>query len=174
MLNENIKTFRKAKGLSQDELAIQLNVVRQTVSKWENGLSVPDSEMLVKLANTLETTVNALLSESVEPDIHSDLQVLANKLEVINAQLLNQRETRRKVWRTIFIILSVISVCVLLVGLAGFLRFQSAMSTIGGVDGPTAIFVTRSAYNPFSLIIAMLAMIISIIGIYKTQRASEC
>ena len=98
MLSDNIKILRKAKGLSQDELAIQLNVVRQTVSKWENGLSVPDSEMLVKLASTLETTVNALLSESVEPDIHSDLQVLANKLEVINAQLLNQRETRRKVW----------------------------------------------------------------------------
>ena len=40
MLNENIKNLRKAKGLSQEELAIQLNVVRQTVSKWEKGGSL--------------------------------------------------------------------------------------------------------------------------------------
>ena len=39
MLNENIKAIRKAKGLSQEELAIKLNVVRQTISKWENGVS---------------------------------------------------------------------------------------------------------------------------------------
>lgn len=39
MLNENIKNLRKAKGLSQEELAIKLNVVRQTVSKWEKGVS---------------------------------------------------------------------------------------------------------------------------------------
>lgn len=47
MLNENIKRARKAKGLSQEELAVKLNVVRQTVSKWENGLSVPDSDLLI-------------------------------------------------------------------------------------------------------------------------------
>lgn len=40
MLNENIKNLRKAKGLSQEELAIKLNVVRQTVSKWEKGVSL--------------------------------------------------------------------------------------------------------------------------------------
>ncbi len=40
MLDENIKQLRKAKGLSQEELAIKLNVVRQTVSKWENGVSL--------------------------------------------------------------------------------------------------------------------------------------
>ena len=39
MLNENLKNIRKTKGLSQEELAIKLNVVRQTVSKWEQGLS---------------------------------------------------------------------------------------------------------------------------------------
>jgi len=51
MLNENIKAIRKSKGLSQEELAVKLNVVRQTISKWEQGLSVPDSEWLfVRLA----------------------------------------------------------------------------------------------------------------------------
>ena len=40
MLSENIKVFRKSKGLSQQELAVKLNVVRQTVSKWEQGVSL--------------------------------------------------------------------------------------------------------------------------------------
>ena len=50
MLNKNIKALRKAKGLSQEELAIKLNVVRQTVSKWEKGLSVPDTGMVIQIA----------------------------------------------------------------------------------------------------------------------------
>ncbi|MBC8924487.1 helix-turn-helix transcriptional regulator, partial [Escherichia coli] len=49
MLNENIKAIRKSKGLSQEEIAIKLNVVRQTISKWEQGLSVPDSDMLISI-----------------------------------------------------------------------------------------------------------------------------
>ena len=65
MLNENIRSLRKNKGLSQEDLAIQLNVVRQTVSKWEKGISVPDAEMLIKIAQALDTTVNALLGEPV-------------------------------------------------------------------------------------------------------------
>ena len=51
MLNENIKAIRKSKGLSQQELAVKLNVVRQTVSKWEQGLSVPDSDMLLAISS---------------------------------------------------------------------------------------------------------------------------
>ena len=58
MLNENIRNLRKAKGISQEELAIKLNVVRQTVSKWEKGLSVPASSMLVSLAEELDTSVS--------------------------------------------------------------------------------------------------------------------
>ena len=65
MLSENIKRIRKSKGLSQEELAIKLNVVRQTVSKWENGMSVPDSCMLIMLADELNTTVSELLGEPV-------------------------------------------------------------------------------------------------------------
>ena len=55
MLSNNLKRIRKSKGLSQEELAIKLNIVRQTVSKWENGLSVPDSDMLITLADELDT-----------------------------------------------------------------------------------------------------------------------
>ena len=65
MLNENIKAIRKSKGLSQQELAVRLNIVRQTVSKWEQGLSVPDSDMLISLSEVLETPVSTLLGETV-------------------------------------------------------------------------------------------------------------
>ena len=64
MLNENIRLIRKAKGLSQEELAIKLNVVRQTISKWEKGLSVPDSDLLISLSEVLETPVSTLLGEN--------------------------------------------------------------------------------------------------------------
>ena len=67
MLNENIRAIRKSKGLSQQELAVKLNVVRQTVSKWETGLSVPDSDMLLVLSAVLETPVSTLLGETVAP-----------------------------------------------------------------------------------------------------------
>ena len=66
MLNENIRNLRKAKGISQEELAIKLNVVRQTVSKWEKGLSVPDSSMLISLAEELDTSVSTLLGETIQ------------------------------------------------------------------------------------------------------------
>ncbi len=67
MLNENIRALRKAKGLSQEELAVRLNVVRQTVSKWEKGLSVPDADMLVAIGEAFDTPVSVLLGETVAP-----------------------------------------------------------------------------------------------------------
>ena len=70
MLDENIKQLRKAKGLSQEELAIKLNVVRQTVSKWENGLSVPDSSMLISLADEFGGSVSDLRGEAISDCVH--------------------------------------------------------------------------------------------------------
>ncbi len=86
MLNENIKKLRKAKGLSQEELAIKLNVVRQTVSKWENALSVPDSSMLIKLADELDTSVSILLGETVQEEFSDEenIKAISEKLEVMN------------------------------------------------------------------------------------------
>ena len=76
MLNENIKTLRKSKGLSQEELAVRLNVVRQTVSKWEQGLSVPDSDMLIAISEALETPVSALLGENITAAPADDLRAI--------------------------------------------------------------------------------------------------
>lgn len=111
MLKDNLKTLRKNKGLSQEELSIKLNVVRQTISKWELGLSVPDAEMLITIANFFETPVNELLGENIEEKEKSKINEIAEKLEVINEQLaIKQKQNRKKiikylVFLDIFIIL---------------------------------------------------------------------
>ena len=62
MFSDNVKKFRKVKKLSQEDFAMKLCVVRQTVSKWEKGLSIPDIEMLLKIAEVLEVSINELVS----------------------------------------------------------------------------------------------------------------
>ena len=108
MLNENIKEIRKSKGLSQQELAVKLNVVRQTVSKWEQGLSVPDSEMLISISELLETPVSTLLGETVIETEVDSLKAISEKLEVINLQLAQRKTMRRKILHWLFISLCVV------------------------------------------------------------------
>lgn len=98
MLSKNIQMIRKSKGLSQEELAVRLNVVRQTVSKWERGLSVPDSEMLISISDILETPVSILLGETGEDaEVPADdLKTIAEKLEIINLQLAKNQAAKRK------------------------------------------------------------------------------
>lgn len=84
MLNENIKAIRKSKGLSQQDLADKLNVVRQTISKWEQGLSVPDSDLLIALSEALETPVSTLLGETVTESEADQVKALSERLEIIN------------------------------------------------------------------------------------------
>ena len=105
MLNENLRALRKSKGLSQEELAAKLYVVRQTVSKWEKGLSVPDSDMLISISEALDTPVSVLLGETVEEKKPDELKVISEKLEVINLQLAQNRESRRKAVHFLFIAL---------------------------------------------------------------------
>ena len=110
MLKDNLKTLRKNKGLSQEELSIKLNVVRQTISKWETGLSVPDAEMLVKISELFETPVSEILGESIEEKETNDLKVISEKLEVINEQLSISQKQKRK--RKIMVLL-IIDICLI-------------------------------------------------------------
>ena len=112
MLSENIKAVRRSKGLSQEGLAIKLNVVRQTISKWEQGISVPDADMLVSLAQTLETPVSTLLGETVAEEKTDDLKTISEKLEVINLQLARRKAIRQRVLHWTFILLCAIIVAV--------------------------------------------------------------
>ncbi len=123
MLNENIKNLRKAKGLSQEELAIKLNVVRQTISKWEKGLSVPDSSMIILLAEELDASVSTLLGETVQEEClnEENMKSISEKLEVINLQLAKRSEMRIRTTRYLLI-----SLCaIIIIGFIGFMVIGS-------------------------------------------------
>lgn len=181
MLSDNIRNLRKTKGWSQEELAIKLNVVRQTISKWEKGLSVPDSEMLIRIAEELDTTVGVLLGEPELTDKKSaenlELKEIAAKLEFLNEQFAKRSERQRKIWRIIFIALGVFVIFTLFYETAGFLYFRAVMenmdadtSIIGGYDGPTSIYVSNMSFGTGKLILTLLVAVLSIVGIYKTRR----
>ena len=177
MLSDNIKYLRKEKGLSQEDFANRLNVVRQTVSKWENGLSVPDAEMLVKIATELDTTVNILLDTTTKTEQNSDLKEIEIRLDAINNMIEKQNEKRRKFWRVISICFSIITIVMLIGCAAGYIYFKivtnninTDIATIGGYNGPTNIFVTHSTLRPVIPVITLILAGISFIAIYKTRK----
>ena len=183
MLKDNIKNFRKAKGLSQEELAIKLSVVRQTISKWEQGLSVPDASMLIQIADALGTNVNTLLGDTVEePEEQETIGVLSAKLELLNEQYSKQNERRRKIWRAIFVVIGIaagLSLIKYLLLFSTIFRFQNMMGTssgdasvtvIGGADGPTSFFVSSYFSMFLPVIITILVAVGSVFGIYYTRK----
>ena len=111
MLKDNLKTLRKNKGLSQEELSVKLNVVRQTISKWESGLSVTDAEMLISISEVFETPVSEILGENIEEKEKNDIKVISEKLEVINERLSMKQKQKRK--RTINFLI-IMDVCIIL------------------------------------------------------------
>lgn len=120
MLSENLKKLRKAKGFSQEELAIRLNVVRQTVSKWEKGLSVPDADMLLKIAENLEVSVSELLGAEFETNTDSSI---VDQLTRINEQLAVKNRRARRIWKAIAgILIAIVLFNVLTVALFYCLR----------------------------------------------------
>ena len=99
MFAENLKALRRARGLSQEELAGRLHVTRQTISKWENALSVPDAELLIRLAEELEVPVSRLLGGPVETEEAPD-QVAA-RLAELNRLLAERNRRSRRIWRAV-------------------------------------------------------------------------
>lgn len=105
IFGENLKTLRKQKVFSQEELATRLHVVRQTISKWEKNLSVPDADTLIRLAEILEVSVSELLGEKIENEnTASDVAV---QLSRINEQLAIKNRRSRRIWKVIAIIVVV-------------------------------------------------------------------
>ena len=113
MLNENLKKLRKQKGFTQEELAAQLHVVRQTVSKWEKGVSVPDAQTVSRLAEIYEVNVSDLLGTVTIPDHRED--TIAQELEKINRQM----TARSRMLRTLWNILTVVGILVMIRVLSG-------------------------------------------------------
>ena len=119
MFNENLKTMRKAKGYTQEELAIKLNVVRQTVSKWEKGLSVPDVDVLSKIADILDTKVSILLGGTITDEDDND--VIAEQLAKISEQMAIKNRRSKTIWKIVGIILLTILVLNILLVIFGVL-----------------------------------------------------
>lgn len=169
MLNENLKAIRKAKGLSQEELAVKVNVVRQTISKWEQGLSVPDSDLLIALSEALETPVSTLLGEPVteaesKPD---DLKAIAEKLEVINLQLAQRKNARRKAIHGILIILCAGIAAVL----AALMAWDSPYLNWDYSDPETAVTgVVLHILEWLFVRIAPLIFIATAVGVFLTRK----
>ena len=99
MFGENLKAMRKAKGYTQEELAIKINVVRQTVSKWEKGLSVPDADVLSQIAEVLDTKVSVLLGGTITEE--ADKDAVAEQLAKISEQLAIKNRRSKAIWKTI-------------------------------------------------------------------------
>lgn len=108
MFSKNLKTLRKQNGFSQEELASRLHVVRQTISKWEKNLSVPDADTLIRLAEILEVSVSELLGSKIENENGNVTNDVAEQLSRINEQLAMKNRRSRRIWKTIVIILATI------------------------------------------------------------------
>lgn len=167
MLSENIKAVRKSKGLSQEELAVKLNVVRQTISKWEQGLSVPDADMLISLSEALETPVSVLLGESVAEAKADDLKAIAEKLEVINLQFARQKAARRKALRWLLIALCAVTLIIA----AALILLNSPYLGWNYSDPETA--VAGAAFHAFEWLFVRLAPLVligAVIGLVLTRN----
>ena len=167
MLSENIKAVRKSKGLSQQELAVKLNVVRQTVSKWEQGLSVPDSDMLISLSEVFEIPVSMLLGETVVETEVDGLKAISEKLEIINLQLAQRKTTRRKMIRWLLI-----SLCAMIaVGFAALGIVNSPYLGWDYRDPETAVLgVAMHSFEWLFVRVAPILFIAAIIGIIFTCK----
>ena len=167
MLNENIKAIRKSKGLSQEELAIKLNVVRQTISKWEQGLSVPDSDILLSISQALETPVSTLLGETVVESKVDDLKAISEKLEIINLQLAQRKTAGRNTLHWLLISASVVIAAIFAVLTA----LNSPYLGWDYADPETAVF--GASFHAFEWLFIRLAPMLltgAIVGIFFTRK----
>ena len=167
MLKENIKSLRKSKGLSQEELAIKLNVVRQTISKWEQGLSVPDAEMLISISEVFETPVSTLLGENISESKVDDLKAISEKLEIINLQLSQRKNERRKIIHWLLI-----SLCVIIVGIFIFLILLNSPYLNWDYNDPekAVLGVALHSFEWLFIRIAPIILIGLIVGMFLTRK----
>lgn len=121
MFANNLKEIRKSKGYTQEELATKIHVVRQTVSKWEKGLSVPDADMLLRIAEVLDVSTAQLLGAEITQDCSKN--ITAEQLARISEQLAIKNRRSKKIWKAIGIILLVfllVSIIITVLGVCAY------------------------------------------------------
>ena len=167
MLNENIKAIRKSKGFSQQDLADKLNVVRQTISKWEQGLSVPDSDLLIALSEALETPVSTLLGETVSESEADEVKALSEKLEVINLQFARKKALRRSALHWLLM-----AVCVGILAVAAVLAVVNSPYLGWDYSVPeTAVMgVAIHAFEWAFVRSAPFVLVAALVGVFLTRK----
>ena len=180
IMSEKIRFYRKKRGLSQQELADKLNVVRQTVSKWEQGLSVPDSQMLVALARELGISVALLLGEAELGDgneCDTCGLTLADNADNRNAESMGHFEGQRKVFRAFFIVFAVFFAVFILYDAADLIHclfsereILQQNSVIGGAVSKTGIYIFNLPLCILRYAVLSLLLGLCVTGIYKTQK----
>lgn len=169
MLSENIKAIRQSKGLSQEELAVKINVVRQTISKWEQGLSVPDSDMLISLSEALDTPVSVLLGEIVEQAEVNDLKVISEKLEIINLQLALSRNAKRK---KLLVFFSLLAVAIIAVWVLLIIYDSPYLGWDYGDPERAVVGVIFHAFEWFFVRLSPIVFVGTILGLYLVWKKS--
>lgn len=151
MFHENLKALRKEKGYTQESLAIALHVVRQTVSKWENGLSVPDAEMLQRIADALEVSISQLLGADILDNAENRNEV-AEMLAKINEQLAVRNRRGKLIFKIILAVLAFMIVMPLILSVLLMADFDSSLNTAAGktelhcvLDGK--VYICTVEYN---------------------------
>ena len=167
MLKDNLKLARKAKGLSQEELAIKLHVVRQTISKWEQGLSVPDAEMLISISEVFDTPVSTFLGENLSESKVDDLKVISEKLEIINLQLSQRKKEKRKIihW-------TLISLCIIIIIMFLFLILLNSPYFNWDYSKPenAVLGVTLHSFEWLFVRIGPIILMGLLIGVFLTRK----
>lgn len=192
MLSDNIQKYRKQKGWSQEELAVRLNVVRQTISKWERGTSVPDADMLIQLSDLLGVSVSTLLGIE-EKNWRAD--ALAEELAALNAELasrkrhsalLNEAANKRNLilflcFAALFIALAVREPIVSIVLIGGCVlaativlyRNLALLTRISTNDLRLGVLRLTTLVNIGIIFIAMLTALLSATGVLAFSEHSE-
>lgn len=140
MFSENLRTVRMAKGFSQQELAGRLHVVRQTISKWEKGISVPDADMLIRISEILELSVSELLGAKITEEMNQS--EVAEQLARINEQLAAKNRRTRRILRIVmgFLIgIVVFYIILLILSMASFNSFKNGKKVEVTAQTETAI-----------------------------------
>lgn len=191
MIEDNIKRLRKNAHMSQEDLAVHLAVTRQTISKWENGLSVPDAEMVIKIAELFHTSVNEILGVNVNHSVENLAEELAKANEIIaekNRLVRNMQLVEKKRGFIIFMCFlalffalliknHIVSICLIglcfLIALAVLYRNLALLTSVSTNEIKIRALKITTIFNVSLLLICILAAVLTGLGILKLSEDNE-
>ncbi len=177
MLQDKIKELRKSKGMTQEELAFKLNIVRQTVSKWEKGLSVPDADMIIEISELFEISVSELLGAEIKAENEIEVNLIAEQLSRINEQLAIKNKRGQNYFKILLIILFVVFILPIIlvailsvINLIGFTAFSQEQTVTTQIQ--EVMIVSKNENGDFKAELSATA-IAELISIQEFSEGQE-